>query len=127
MKISQYNLNLLQRVSKEFSVNLKNTHSDALKVFQSNMRFKDYFTVMSAKALQNIPTPSRNVEGRRLVRYHSAVLPVLTRSFGEVAVIKALPLEAGTERMISLCQSLGGNDLAVLCRKKATGHTREHE
>ena len=56
-------------------------------------------------------------QAKALVAFCDAAVAPLNRTFGEQALLAALPDAAKEERIVDVCRALGANKLAALCEK----------
>lgn len=104
----------------KLAMNIMESYSgDAEAALLRNTTLKDSFKMVASRFLckfnENSASPEKYV--RALTGFLNASLPPLKRAFGEAGVLKALPEEAKNERVIAICEQLGRNNLANICRQ----------
>tara|TARA_B100000686_G_C16782152_1_gene972689 strand:- start:971 stop:1345 length:375 start_codon:yes stop_codon:yes gene_type:complete len=110
---------LLQTLSKAFQKKLvKNYEGEALKAFNRNATVKDVVMLSTLKAISKIPSLSDNGATKWDMRFLDATVPLLTKTFGEAALVKAMPLRASENDVIELCHQLGAKRIADICKKR---------
>jgi hypothetical protein len=103
---------------KGFSDALLGTQPNAVESFMRKLSWGEKMRIGSAKlAYEFAKNADPNTKAEKLVQYCEAVVPALTRTFGEAAVIKALPVDARTQEVCDICEQLGGRQTAALIRK----------
>ena len=112
---------LLQTLSKAFQQNLvKNYQGEALKAFNKNAGIKDVVMLSTLKAVSKLPSLSQHGATKWDMRFLNATVPLLTKTFGEAALVKAMPLRASEDDVIELCNRLGAKRISDICVKRKT-------
>lgn len=110
---------LLQTLSKAFQKKLvKNYEGEALKAFNRNATVKDVVMLSTLKAVSKIPSLSESGATKWEMRFLNATVPLLTKTFGEAALVKAMPLRAAEDDVITLCDQMGAKRIADICKKR---------
>jgi|TARA_B100001971_G_C18205584_1_gene547380 hypothetical protein len=120
MKVTKEDVSLLKRIADAFSTNLITSKGEeALQRFMDELSPMDYFNIFAARTRKNLPTfRSNKIAAKRELDVCLASYEPLKRTFGENAMVQALPEEAISDRVIDLCDSLKAKLIADLCRKK---------
>ena len=120
MTITSQDADLLSQIQAEFSHNvIDNYEGDALKAFRKNAGIITFMRlVKDAYAEQRCSThPDSEKRARATAKYSTTALPILTKTFGEQALLDALPDKARTQHVVDLCREAGSPELADLCAK----------
>lgn len=116
--ISEADFKRVDAVMDAFQTSMLNAIPDAQARFMRNLSFGEKLKIGSAKLSYEF---SRNADlktrGDKLVHYCETALPALVRTFGEAALLRAMPAEAKNQDVVALCQSLGAKKLAALVLK----------
>jgi|GEM_PF-1610728 hypothetical protein len=123
MKVTKEDIKLLEGITKGFSKNLKDSYKqthgkDAVEEFTKNASKRDIFNIFSARVALKTPSFSDRARAKKEIRNCMAALPALKKTFGEQALVAALPKEAASQRVIEICEQLGGREMAALCQNK---------
>lgn len=114
----------LKSIEAAFSRAVLEQHADGAEggyaAFKKNLKLGDYFALASRRAgwvLQD----RKGLEGKpvtqskALALYCEAAIEPLRRTFGDAALLQALPAIAHDERVADICRGLGATKLAMLC------------
>ena len=114
----------LKSIEAAFSRAVLEQHADGAQggyaAFKKNLKLGDYFALASRRAGW-IMQDRKGIEGqpvaqsKALALYCEAAVDPLRRTFGDAALLKALPAIAHDERVAELCRGLGAPKLAMLC------------
>lgn len=114
----------LKAIEAAFTKNLLAAEggNDAYQKFRKNARLDEMFA-LAARRLKWKQQDARGLKGKppeqagAIARYCNTAVAPLRRSFGEAALISALPEQARADRTIQVCRALGAEALAQLCER----------
>lgn len=119
----------LKSIESAFTQNLIANHvqgqEGAFKAFRKNAKLTEMFQLAAKRTAWQMQD-QKGLRGnsvdqaKALVSYCDAAVAPLNRTFGEAALIAALPEAAKQERIVDVCLALGAKKLAALCEKAQT-------
>lgn len=120
-KITKDDYKTLLSIKNTFSQTLIDKHFDgdqdaAIDAYMQHLSTKDYFK-FGGIILKNVFSFSAASETKYLVEVCDFAVTPLTKTFGESALIEALPKESCTQHVVDICNELGGKKLASLVQK----------
>ena len=128
MKITHEDAELLKKITDAFGKNVSdNFDGDAQAAFTEKATGLEIAKLITTKIRANFNANALSAEkrARTMLSHNSAALPILKRTFGEAALIDALPEEAKDQRVVDLCEELGARNIASLCRKAMDTKARQ--
>jgi hypothetical protein len=117
----------LSDVAKSFSQNVIRINGkgreEALAAFSQNARMVDKVKLVVTKvASLLIPSFFYKTRAKLIVRNCEQALPVLTRAFGEAAMVDAMRAEPRrSESLANVTERFGGKKIAALIRRSLSG------
>ncbi len=117
-KITEEDFKKVDHLVNAFKDALLGTNANGEAAFLRKLSWAEKMKIGSAKlACDFARSADPNTRAEKLVQYCEAVVPALKRTFGESAIIKALPPESRTQEVCDLCDAMGGTQLSALIRK----------
>ncbi len=116
----------LKAIESAFTKNVIANHvqgqDGAFKAFRKNAKLTEMFQLAARRTAwqmqDNKGLLGKPVEqAKALAAYCDAAVAPLKRTFGEEAILVALPDGAKDERIADVCRALGAKNLAALCDK----------
>lgn len=116
--ITKEQFETLSNMHNAFRKELLKKDIDGVQKFSENTGFFEKLGLASAKLRLNFARNSGyETKAVRLVSFFDKAVPGLTRTFGEQALLEALPVEAKTQEVADLTAQLGGHRIAGLIQK----------
>ena len=116
----------LKAIESAFTANVITNHAQgkdaAFTAFRKNLKVAEAFQLVARRKAWQIQD-SKGLRGKpveqakALAAYCDSAVAPLNRTFGEEAMLIALPDGAKDERIADVCRALGANKLAALCDK----------